>query len=134
MKKREINVVLKILTHTNVVVLTMLAEVGVSMNYFSQDSQNICSKIQWNFADLFFSYNAMRISMCTKQNNIPSICWFPKPVPNVSMSTCYSLSKFIHLSLPNVHLVLFCPQQVCFPRTNFCLNSLMLSICAIAYT
>lgn len=54
MKKREINVVLKILTHTNVVVLTMLVEVGVSMNYFSQNSQNICSKIQWNLADLFF--------------------------------------------------------------------------------
>lgn len=42
---KEINVLLKILTYTNVVVL-MFAEVGVCMTYFSQNSQNICSKIQ----------------------------------------------------------------------------------------
>lgn len=122
-----VNVLLKILTHTNVIALTMLPEIGAYINYFSQNSQNTCSKSIAVGNPIFFYY-AMRIYICTTLNNIPSICWFLKKVTNVSVSTCYSVSKLICLSSQNVHLI-FClsTASVYFLRTrSFCLNSLML--------
>lgn len=103
--KKKVNVLLKILTYTNVIALTMLAEVGACTNYFSQNFQNICSKLQWNLADLFFFLQCYENFYVYNTNNIPSICWFLKKVPNVSVTTCYSLSKLIYLPLPNVHLI-----------------------------
>jgi len=62
------------------------------------------------------------------------VAFLKKKTTNVSVSTCYSVSKVICLSLWRVHLIfLVCLQQVYFLRTSFCLNSLMLSTCALAY-
>lgn len=75
--KQMVNVLLKILTHTNVIALIMLPEIGAYINYFSQNSQNTCSKSIVVGNPIFF-YHAMRIYICTTLNNIPSICWFLK--------------------------------------------------------
>lgn len=50
-----VNVLLKILTHTDVIALTMLSEIGACTNYFSQTLKILAEKSQLQLAALFLS-------------------------------------------------------------------------------
>lgn len=111
-EKKEIKVLLKILTYANVVGLTMLAEIGLCMNYFSQNSKYLLkNSMEFGRPNFFLQCYENFYVYKTKQHVFNLLVSKNSPKSN---SEHLLFSKLIYLSLPNVHLIFVLSSGILF--------------------